>query len=140
MQGVTNPQLEVSVVDKKGIFARSPLMGRAVVDIDITPGLAIYTIFPVTLLYLKIIDLPGGEINDPSPGEDIVFICSFQQLPPISLRPSQCQLKKPSKTLNLALYVAQARTSSGVPKKALRLQDTIKSNRRKTTPLFYNDP
>ena len=38
MKGVTNPQLEVSVIDKKGIFARSPLMGRTVVDIDITPG------------------------------------------------------------------------------------------------------
>jgi len=38
LKGVTNPQLEVSVIDKKGIFARSPLMGRTVVDIDITPG------------------------------------------------------------------------------------------------------
>ena len=26
-------QLEVSVIDKKGIFARSPLMGRAEIDI-----------------------------------------------------------------------------------------------------------
>jgi len=31
------PQLEVSVVDKKGIFARSPLMGRVVIDMDIVP-------------------------------------------------------------------------------------------------------
>ena len=45
-------------------------------------------IFSVLLFVKKIIDLPGGQINDPHRGHSILFRSS-KQLPRLRLRPSK---------------------------------------------------
>ena len=72
-----------------------------------SPGLAINSFFSVSFLK-KIIDLPGGQINDPSSGKhySLPFLPATPSSPSWTLEGLFELTRSPSRALNLDAYIA----------------------------------